>query len=83
MPVIRVLLFAALREAVGRDRVDLPAAGLASAGDVWTQLSRDFPELARFTARARVAVNGVYASMETPIGNQDEVVFFPPVSGGC
>ena len=30
----------------------------------------------------RVAVNQVYADLNTPITNDDEVAFFPPVTGG-
>ena len=30
----------------------------------------------------RVAVNRVYGDLTTPITNDDEVAFFPPVTGG-
>ena len=30
----------------------------------------------------RVAVNRVYGDLATPIGDRDEVAFFPPVTGG-
>ena len=30
----------------------------------------------------RVAVNRVYGDLATPINNDDEVAFFPPVTGG-
>jgi molybdopterin converting factor small subunit len=30
----------------------------------------------------RVAVNRVYGDLATPITNNDEVAFFPPVTGG-
>ena len=30
----------------------------------------------------RVAVNQVYADLDAPISNDDEVAFFPPVTGG-
>ena len=30
----------------------------------------------------RVAVNQVYANLDTPITNDSEVAFFPPVTGG-
>ena len=30
----------------------------------------------------RVAVNRVYGDLATPITNDDEVAFFPPVTGG-
>ena len=30
----------------------------------------------------RVAVNLTYCSLDTPVTDQDEVAFFPPVTGG-
>ncbi|HBV78049.1 MAG TPA: molybdopterin synthase sulfur carrier subunit, partial [Alphaproteobacteria bacterium] len=30
----------------------------------------------------RVAVNRVYGDLATPIGDRDEIAFFPPVTGG-
>ncbi|MBZ0167311.1 MAG: MoaD/ThiS family protein, partial [Candidatus Omnitrophica bacterium] len=34
------------------------------------------------TETVRVSVNGVYASWDTPLSDNDEVVFIPPVAGG-
>ena len=36
----------------------------------------------RFLDAVRVAVNRVYGDLTTPITNNDEVAFFPPVTGG-
>lgn len=80
--VIRVLLFAALRDAAGRDCIELPAQPQDTARSLWDRLRSDCPALDSFTARTRVAVNGKYASWEAEVHPGDEVVFFPPVSGG-
>ncbi len=45
------------------------------------QLEQDYPALEGL-ASLRVAVNSEYASAQTPITPQDEVVLIPPVSGG-
>lgn len=50
--------------------------GGAVVGDIFQQLS-----LPRGKT-SLIAVNGVKASLETPIKEGDEVVIFPPVSGG-
>ena len=79
-PVVRVRLFAALRELAGR----LRGAGRGeSAGDVADVLSSRFGE--RFTQIAAVGslvVNGERAARATPVADGDEVALLPPVSGG-
>jgi len=83
---IELLYFARLREVFGRDReqVELPGnvqdvggltAWLRSRGEAWER------ELAPGKP-VRIAVNQDMAAAETPIGNGDEVAFFPPVTGG-
>ena len=83
---IEVLYFARLREAFGREReqVELPGnvqdvagltAWLRSRGEPWER------ELAPGKP-VRIAVNQDMAAADTPVGNGDEVAFFPPVTGG-
>ena len=84
--IIEVLYFARLREAFGREReqVELPGdvqdvagltAWLRSRGESWQR------ELAPGKP-VRIAVNQDMAAADTPVGNGDEVAFFPPVTGG-
>jgi molybdopterin synthase sulfur carrier subunit len=83
---IDVLYFARLREVFGREReqVELPGnvqdvagltAWLRSRGETWER------ELAPGKP-VRIAVNQDMAAGDTPVGNGDEVAFFPPVTGG-
>lgn len=83
---IDVLYFARLREVFGREReqVALPGsvqdvagltAWLRSRGETWER------ELAPGKP-VRIAVNQDMAAADTPVGNGDEVAFFPPVTGG-
>jgi molybdopterin synthase sulfur carrier subunit len=78
-----VRLFASLREAVGRAEVDLELPARATAEDAWTALTRDHPALAERRPRLTAAVNRRYAPFETALSEGDELVFVPPVSGGC
>jgi molybdopterin synthase sulfur carrier subunit len=83
---VRVLYFARLREALGRDseRFALPPgvttvaalrAHLQRRGGAWAvELAASKP--------VRVAVNQDVATDATPIRADDEVAFFPPVTGG-
>ncbi len=80
--MIRVLLFAALRDAAGREGFEFPAEPSATATALWERLVAQCPALEPYTRRTRVAVNGEYADWDTELRNGDEVVFFPPVSGG-
>ena len=84
--IIEVLYVARLREAFGREReqVELPGdvqdvagltAWLRSRGESWQR------ELAPGKP-VRIAVNQDMAAADTPVGNGDEVAFFPPVTGG-
>ena len=79
--VVRVRLFAALREAA--DASEAEAVG-KTVGDVVDALSDRFGE--RFAAVAAVSsfvVNGERAARSTPIADGDEVALLPPVSGGA
>ncbi len=81
---IRVRLFAAIREALGRDVVELQLAEGATPEDAWRELSRmDRGEsLAGRRNNLAAAVNRKYAKFDARLGDGDEVVFIPPVSGG-
>ncbi|MGH2630528.1 MAG: MoaD/ThiS family protein [Actinomycetota bacterium] len=78
--MVRVRLFAALREIAGDAHVE--AAG-HTVGDVVDDLSARYGQ--RFAQIAEVGsfvVNGERAARETPIAEGDEVALLPPVSGG-
>ncbi len=82
---IRILFFASLREklGVGAEEVSLPE-GVDTVGKLreflsqrpgaWVSISSD--------TRLRAAVNQRMADAATPVGEGDEVAFFPPVTGG-
>ena len=84
--MVTVLYFARLRETFGKAREELALPEsvsdlsglrelLVSRGDPWAR------ELNGSRA-IRAAVNQEIAAGDTPIGDGDEVAFFPPVTGG-
>ena len=79
---VTVRLFARLRDIAGAAELSRDVAAGATIGDVWQQLAREFPELARYERSISSAVNADYARMDQAIGDGDEIAFLPPVSGG-
>lgn len=81
---VRVRLFAAIREALGREVVDLNLPDGATAEDAWRELARidGGGALAARRHNLAAAVNRRYAKFDAPLQEGDEVVFIPPVSGG-
>jgi len=81
---IHVRLFAAIREALGREGVEMELADGATPEHVWRELLR-LDERGTLGARRvnlAAAVNRRYTRFDTPLSDGDEVVFIPPVSGG-
>ena len=79
---VRVRLFASLREAAGRDQLELDLPRDATAETAWQRLVAAHPSLAARRASLAVAVNRAYARFDAPLSAGDEVVFIPPISGG-
>lgn len=85
LQMVRVLLFASLRELMGQGEVELgldPSATTWTAGDVFDRLCRKEPALETYRERVRVAVNETYGSFDSEVVDGDEIALFPPVSGG-
>jgi sulfur-carrier protein len=80
--VVKVRFFASLREAVGLEALDLDLPEGATAEDAWGRLVERHPGLAPRRASVAAAVNRSFAPFDTRLGEGDELVFIPPVSGG-
>jgi molybdopterin converting factor subunit 1 len=83
---MRVLYFALLRERVGvpEETVSLPD-GVRTVAELVTWLrgrSEQHDAALANPAMVRVAVNQDYAKPGDPVGPDDEIAFFPPVTGG-
>ncbi len=83
---MRVLYFALLRERVGvpEETVSLPD-GVRTVAELVTWLrgrSEQHDAALANPAMVRVAVNQDYAQPGDPVGPDDEIAFFPPVTGG-
>jgi molybdopterin converting factor subunit 1 len=79
---VKVLLFAALREAAGASQLDLTLEESANGSAVLDELAQRLPERRALLDRSALAVNEVYASADVTLREGDTVAVIPPVSGG-
>ena len=79
---IEVLLFAALREAAGRDRLAIALPPDATPADVRRAAAAANPALAPLLGMCRVAADERFLAEGEAIGDAREIALLPPVSGG-
>jgi molybdopterin synthase catalytic subunit len=80
---VRVLYFAAAREAAGTAAEELPAPGFASVAALRQALLARRPGLARVLPRCRIAVGQELAAEDAAVPDGAEVAVVPPVAGGA
>jgi MoaD family protein len=79
--VIRVRLFASLRELAGAAELEVDAGDV---GDLLDQLSAKLgPEFDRIMAAGSAVVDGERAQRDRRLADGDGVALLPPVSGGA
>ena len=74
---INVRFFASLKERIGSATLEIDAQGITTVRDVWTSASGQEAD-----EEMLVAINKEYAALDRTVADGDEVVFFPPVTGG-
>ncbi len=79
---VRIRYFASLREAAGLadETLDLPEG--ATVAQARALLAERRPALAGSLAPCMAAINQRYVSADTPLTENDELVFIPPLGGG-
>ena len=81
--MVKILFFASLKDLVGKSEIEIDLEGKASVRDVFQELQIRYPSLKKYENVLLVAVNQEYSNLDTPISPNDEIAFFPPVSGGA
>ncbi len=79
---VRVRLFAAARQSVGRDSVDVALPEGATIAELRRQLGSRFPQLSGWLAHVTFALDAQYADDQATIPPEADVACIPPVSGG-
>ena len=79
---VQVRLFAAAKQAAGRDRLGVELPEAATIGQLRSQLAAEFPRLRGLLPRVTFAIDAEYAGDATEIPPNADVACIPPVSGG-
>ena len=79
---IRVLFFASLADATGIRETRVEASGFSDVESIFNHFAKEHPALENYRSSALFALNSDFTRPGTPVGDGDEVAFFPPVSGG-
>jgi molybdopterin synthase sulfur carrier subunit len=80
---IRIRYFASFREITGLNEEILAVQEGATTADVRALLLTRYPRLQPVMERSLCAVNRGYVTAETALHEDDELVFIPPMGGGC
>lgn len=83
---MKLLYFAWVRERIGTSSEDVARPdGVNTVGDLigWLAGRGDgYAEAFEDQAHVRAAVNQAHVDMTHPVNDEDEIAFFPPVTGG-
>ena len=79
---VHVRLFAAAKQAAGRDSVDVELPEGATVAQLRRRLAEQLPHVSELLWRAMFAIDTEYAADGDPIRPGTEVACIPPVSGG-
>ena len=81
---MNLLYFAWVRQKIGKseEQLALPVADVASLIAHLKSLGPTYADAFADLSRVRVAVNQRHAGLDAKLAPQDEVAFFPPVTGG-
>ncbi len=79
-----LLYFAWVRQKIGKGEEALtpPATNVAELIAYLQNLGPNYADAFADLSRIRIAVNQRHAGLDAKIGPDDEVAFFPPVTGG-
>lgn len=80
---VRVLFFAYLKDVTKTPAVELAVPDGATVRDVWSELSKRWPDLEHQLVRIPIVLDGKVVDVGAPVSEGSEVVWLPPVGGGA
>lgn len=83
--MIQVKFFAMLRQTLEGGMTQVEATNIQTVDDLLEKLDSERPGLRKAVenARAKVAINHEFASLDAQVSDGDEIAFIPPMSGGA
>ena len=81
--LVKIYLFAGLKEKIGRDLLMLDLPDDVSVYEVRRKIGELYPKIREDIIHSLAAMNKEYVTDDDKIHDCAEVAFFPPVSGGC
>jgi molybdopterin converting factor small subunit len=80
--IVKVKLFAAAREAAGKESIAVQLADAPTIADLRSALTKQFPQLRDVVSHSMFAIDTEYCGDDQVIPIGAAVVCIPPVSGG-
>ncbi len=80
--IVKVLFFARLREKMGINSIDFMLDQPVTLAQFHILLAAQYPSFAELPQPIVVAINQNFAQPDQLVSVDDEVAFFPPVTGG-
>ena len=79
---VQVRLFAAFKEIIGKNQLDLQISDGSSVKDVIAIIGETYPDVKKIIQISKCAVNMEYVGTERKLIEGDEITVIMPVSGG-
>lgn len=79
---IKIRLFAAFKELIGKNQIELKLPENSSIKDAVKALELLYPAVKSITPISKFAVNMEYSNVEYLLSDGDEITIIMPVSGG-
>ena len=76
--IIIVKYFASISDAIGKTSEEIVLQNSKTAGDLWLDVSKNI----KYTGKVMIAANHEYVDEYYLLNDNDEIAFFPPVTGG-
>ncbi len=79
---VTVRLFAAPREFLGQNEIELSLPRGAKLADLTEMLSANYPGLGKYLPYSKLAVNHILSAPNTVLHDCDKIALLPPIGGG-